>query len=738
MGQTTVCGAAPQQCVDECARLQLDLRIQDADDPECDPAGAIFSDTLEGLVGLDKEALRFAGQSNLSAVRWLLSMGASAKARDRNGTTMLHAACRSGSCLIVQELVKQGVQMDAQDSSGWTSLHIVAVMGRRDLALLLLRVRASASVRNKKGETPLALCSDPGTKEVLEEFSTESRVARPHPKPFLADMLVANPGGNNDDYSATCEPFFVPRLPLCHNEAHRAEVLHIGIDLFRQSAGHGLAFFVATGVVHDHPTDMSDFLMANKVDPVQLGEFLGEDFSLAQTLRLAFVHSVDVAHTGVVGALLKAFRYFRAPVDLGKVDRLTGAVAHLWWRTHDDGDWDGFVGAPDTEDLDWTMFSEDLGGSADDAPKLSAEASGSRLRQALRSVEGLRRLMFSTMMLCWNLHNKWGLFAGAVSPRRMSLPAWLDMNVGIEADGSNIPVHAQKGIYHAVSELRGLHVLLPVDKSSPQPGPDRAGMSPASTAIAVQDASLLVKGWATIPRGGLERHNPSLAALGLAQGGNRLAGCVLSEATSSQAQLPPDFLAGQPQPAAAVADDGEIVWLSLRLSLFLFFSTSPSDAAPYAFLRLQDVVLGDVNRQTRLLVLVGRPSSEPRPTDKLTSAPKPRTPSLDLGRAPLPLCFLLADGRFQPFEAMRLELRFSLDEELELWAQELGVACSCQGPVSVGEQGPATSRNVTSLDGPVADSERPSTSLGARQPTTPPAELSETLEDAEGDPAPAG
>merc|ERR1712079_505094 len=43
---------------------------------------------------------------------------------------------------------------------------------------------------------------------------------------------------------------------------------------------------------------------------------------------------------------------------------------------------------------------------------------------------------------------------------------------------------------------------------------------------------------------------------------------------------------------------------------------------------------------------------------------------------PLPLCFLLADGRFQQFEALWLELQFNTDEELELWTRELGDACN--------------------------------------------------------------
>eukprot|EP00929_Paragymnodinium_shiwhaense_P117056 TRINITY_DN8720_c0_g1_i9.p1 TRINITY_DN8720_c0_g1~~TRINITY_DN8720_c0_g1_i9.p1 ORF type:complete len:234 (-),score=24.93 TRINITY_DN8720_c0_g1_i9:94-795(-) len=72
-----VCGGgAAQHCVDECTRnLELEGRSRDADGPDCDPAGAVFNETLEDLPPLDQEALRFAGTSNLSAIRWLLAMG---------------------------------------------------------------------------------------------------------------------------------------------------------------------------------------------------------------------------------------------------------------------------------------------------------------------------------------------------------------------------------------------------------------------------------------------------------------------------------------------------------------------------------------------------------------------------------------------------------------------------------------------------------------------------------------
>ncbi|CAK9025407.1 unnamed protein product [Durusdinium trenchii] len=146
-------------------------------------AGTVFQETLHGLPSRDQEARRqharvapawrprgargllFAGTSNLVAVRWLMVLGANAKARDKNGTTMLHAACRSGSFLMVQELLKRDLPVDAADAAGWTPLHVAAMMGRRELSLLLLQAQGNPHAHNKRGASPLEICSDLSTRE---------------------------------------------------------------------------------------------------------------------------------------------------------------------------------------------------------------------------------------------------------------------------------------------------------------------------------------------------------------------------------------------------------------------------------------------------------------------------------------------------------------------------------------------------------------------------------------------
>jgi hypothetical protein len=192
----------------------------------------------------------------------------------------------------------------------------------------------------------------------------------------------------------------------------------------------------------------------------------------------------------------------------------------------------------------------------------------------------------------------------------------------------------------------------------------------------------------------LERLDPLLQG-----GGQGLAHCVFSETSSSVVQPLPASSSGILQNSRSGEVAGESVWLSLRHSLFLFLSSCPSDPAPYAFIRLQDAVLRDVDYTHLHLILAGKlkcraesgvadegnnpdptlqgPGRENTASKNLAEMNNATSRQLPFGdpRLPLPLCFLLADGRFQPFDALWLEIQFETKDELDMWVRELGVAC---------------------------------------------------------------
>jgi len=681
MGNRVMCGGAPQSCVDECARLHFETRSREADEPECDPAGAVFQETLLGLPPRDQEGLIFAGTSNLVALRWLMLLGANAKARDRNGTTLLHAACRSGSFLVAQELLRRELPLDATDSAGWTPLHVAAMMGRRELTQLLLQAQINPHVQNKRGATPLDLCSDVSTREALRTYALKAPEVTSRINSVEEFQRLARVQGEvGEDPTATCEPFFVPRQPVFEDEAHYKVLVNIGLEMAHKSAAHALAFFVATGVVHDHPTDLSAFLIDNKVDPSQLGEFMGEDFSLAQTLRLAFVHTMDLAGTGVVGALRKVFSYMRPPTELSKIDRITAAAAHLWWRTHDLDDAQPYVAGMQEADeaLEWTLFSEAEAPNGADGqePRQNSswlagqegEVCGARLRSVLHSVEGLARLLFSTVLLCWNIRRVLPDSEGG-SNTRLSFQEWLEVNSRIEADGTTPSVAVQKCIYNTLLQDECIE-LLP-DASVKKTAMPEFQEAPEDTSSALRAAGQVagetLSGWASIPPGGLERFDvpmPHGHQGGLS--GAKLSHCVLSETSSSFLDRGHKNGINLLQPEVT-ASSGEAVWMSLKYAFWLFFSTSPDDPAPYVFIRLQDTVLRETNLRDKSLVLAGRM--------KKSADDDVAGPFGDSAREPLRLCFLLADGRFQLFEALWLELQLTSEEEMQMWARAISNAC---------------------------------------------------------------
>merc|ERR1719174_3389568 len=107
MGSRQSCGKACSNCAADCAR-RAEGYGDDFDDerPGGDPAGATFEETLEDLNSLDRHLMLFCATPNLSAVRWLLHLGAHWDACDANGTTCLHVACRAGALTVVRELMQ--------------------------------------------------------------------------------------------------------------------------------------------------------------------------------------------------------------------------------------------------------------------------------------------------------------------------------------------------------------------------------------------------------------------------------------------------------------------------------------------------------------------------------------------------------------------------------------------------------------------------------------------------------
>jgi ankyrin repeat protein len=84
------------------------------------------------------------------------------------GRNPLHAAAMLGRKDIARLLVASGVDVNSADATGQTPLHYAALCGSREVAEILLTNHADANVRNSVGGSPLHYAALFGSKEIAE------------------------------------------------------------------------------------------------------------------------------------------------------------------------------------------------------------------------------------------------------------------------------------------------------------------------------------------------------------------------------------------------------------------------------------------------------------------------------------------------------------------------------------------------------------------------------------------
>jgi len=668
-----------------CGRVCPKVNIASNDlyeDSSCDPAGTVFRETLEDLNEVDRLLILFASSCNLAAVRWLVLLGANMAACDANGTTCLHAACRSGSLSVVRYLSNEMADLEATDEAGWSPLHVAAFMGRRSVAAHLMERGVQLNGRTTRGLAPVDLCSDSWLRQALLGCAAQrlrGTGTEEKPEPWRYDRIQEAEGDVHLATRLRFEPFFVPRTAPV--KVAGVDLKPIGLEIINRRPGQGLAFLVATGCVRDFPIEISAFLLENRVNLARLGDFLGEEFSLSNTLRLEFFNSVRLTGTGVVSSLAKVFEQIHIPSDMQKIDRLVDGVAQIWWRQHEQ-----HQGYPQPFDED---LSEERFGNDD-------EMRGNELMSVLANYGTLHQLMFSAVMLHWNL------YAPLPPSKRLSLDQWLALSNDI--GGPEDPtLQVPRRIY---STLSGSFVpQLQIWATNAQRG---QGLTPRE-GLAASTAD--VEGWVRLVTGGF----PSPAAFSGTATYQHVRG-ILSEATGTAdlaspghsrpgpdsqldegyedgaacgpAMLPstPSYASVFPRfdcrdgnkPRAPNGVQTDQVWLSLRQGL-LFFAAKGQDWAPYAFLHLERTHVIGFNEKTLSLTLAsssagihhssldavyevkGQVDSEWCRTEQ---GPQQ---SSEEEATPIRLVLLLPDGRWQVLELQRVQIQVPDEARLQLW-----------------------------------------------------------------------
>lgn len=624
-----------------------------------EPVGRIFEDNLGVMSVLDRDLLRFSGTSAMSAVSWLLHMGASEDTVDANGTSCLHAACRSGSLSVVRKLLRKAKTslVNLQDVAGWTPLHIASHMGRRTVVTRLLEAKANAVIKNCRGLTPWELCKDQGTLQALSSSSTAGdgrQVSKSKSQSDDVDergrgelMMDMMPRFSSRGSQATpedivglpleCEPelFFVnPKPVFQHTTIHKKSLLALAAAIFDMQPSHGLAVAVLAGLEESYTAAMKLLLKHGGVNKEVAGDFLGQSLSVCPLIRFNFFDSLLLLNTGVVSSLKTAFSALGCPTDLRKLDRLLWAMANVWWKKH----------------KSLSISRANTGSTVPlKKPPLAAfgkELVGLELCQYLSGPEVLYHLLFSTVMLHWHI---WGGSEIVSKKEPMSEQTWVALNTGMECHGeADVPRHVQSKIFAdmlhcSIPELCGdsfggcLNPHLPADSL------DIGNSVPMEALPGTISMS--------IPRSGKVDFASKLGPRATAEGWISVLHDVLMPGYVGTAEC--SHMARERE---ASSHNPSRMWASLcSICLVLSASQPGPGSVPHAIIDCRSLHIVQLDMKARVLKLIGSAQG---------SAEEAEEP-------PVKCAKLLLDGRWEEFRLRQLVLRFEQPKMIEIWVKLL-------------------------------------------------------------------
>jgi uncharacterized protein len=111
---------------------------------------------------------RAAEQNDAAQVRKLLTDGKSPNETDQSGHTGLHVVAMNGNLQIAAILLKAGARATITDGLGNTPLHYAADRNQVEMVKLFLDVGTPIDTPNKQGMTPLMMAARDGNLDVIQ------------------------------------------------------------------------------------------------------------------------------------------------------------------------------------------------------------------------------------------------------------------------------------------------------------------------------------------------------------------------------------------------------------------------------------------------------------------------------------------------------------------------------------------------------------------------------------------
>lgn len=116
-------------------------------------------------------------EKTASALRVLLEARADPGQVDESGQNVAHHLARCGADSLLRDLhVAKSLQLEVCDKSGQTMLHKCAASGHGSTVALLLSWGAQPDVQDSHGQTPVAIATDKGREDALDELLQRPRL----------------------------------------------------------------------------------------------------------------------------------------------------------------------------------------------------------------------------------------------------------------------------------------------------------------------------------------------------------------------------------------------------------------------------------------------------------------------------------------------------------------------------------------------------------------------------------
>eukprot|EP00933_Yihiella_yeosuensis_P023196 TRINITY_DN18094_c0_g1_i2.p1 TRINITY_DN18094_c0_g1~~TRINITY_DN18094_c0_g1_i2.p1 ORF type:complete len:472 (+),score=75.97 TRINITY_DN18094_c0_g1_i2:501-1916(+) len=454
--------------------------------------------------------------------------------------------------------------------------------------------------------------------------------------------------------------------------------------MFEIQPGRALAFAVSSGCVRDYPIDLVSFLRHRNLEATQVGLFLTEDYSLSKIIRMEFLNSVNLLECGITETLRKGLSGLRMPLDLQRLDRLLCSLADVWWRQQVRAGRGKSSGKNAETRLTDKENSEEIAQEED-----GQELRGEELKQTLSSSNQLRQVLFSSVLLHWNLH------APLPRSQRMTLESWMAM---IQSGSSeDCPTHLLKPIYHTLAKgpveaitldervvpTKTTQIDLPESDSSElyKKAFASKGILGIANLTSIFSSSCSVEGWVKVSGSSLPTHLGGFGAMA-ASDCLQMAG-MLSEASFASQKLPrrvnsrpvregtltvhspskPSVTHPQGILSDGVTNEAhrkrdqdadQDIWLCLCGRLLFFFAAPARNSSPFAFIHLKPVQIAEIDPGRSMFTLERGSRSKANKENPSAS---------------FQLVLLLGDGRFQDYSVRRLACEVRDPQKLSSWVR---------------------------------------------------------------------